>query len=63
MKKLILLLLGIATTWACTKDCVESEYPDMGTEYWTKSDSNSVYHVGDKTDSIHVIKSIRNEQN
>jgi len=56
MKKLMLLLLAIATTWACTKDCVEPEYPDMGTEYWVKNDSDSVYHVRDKLDSNYVIK-------
>jgi len=27
----------------------------MGTEYWTKNDSDSVYHIGDKPDSIYVI--------
>ena len=56
MKKLMLLLFGIATTLACTKDCVESEYPDMGTKYWIKNNSDSVYHVGDKLDSNYVIK-------
>lgn len=55
MKKLMLLLLGIATTLACTKDCVESEYPDMGTKYWIKNDSDSAYHLGDKLDSNSVI--------